>query len=245
MHTPRPAATSASWVWFSAARWPTIGSTPLERSVNISHSWQNSPSPQVIHSSSANSARSTSPRSASRWPTGMATSAGSSRIDALTSPSGRAMGLLYQSSTTARSRSPRTTPAMPCSGSSSQERSRSEGCCSRSAASACGNSPRAAVGNADSLSSPTTCPRCASRSDWASSTWDRIRAACSASSRPASVSRTPRPFLARSCWPTSRSSLASCCETADVVMCSPSAAPLTDPCRARASRVRRRSRFNM
>lgn len=60
-----------------------------------------------------------------------------------------------------------------------------------------------------------------------------------------SVSRTPRPFLARSCCPTSRSSFAICWETADVVTCSPSAAPLTEPCRASASRVRRRSRFNM
>ncbi len=245
MHTPRPAATSPSCVWVSAARWPTIGSMPFERSVNISHSWQNSPSPQVIHSSSANSARSTSSRPASRWSTGMATSAGSSRMGALTRPSGSAIGLLYQSSTTARSRSPRTTPAMPRSGSSSQERSRSAGCRSRSADSACGNRPRAAVGNADTLSSPATSPRCASRSDRASSTWDRMRAACSASSRPASVSRTPRPFLARSCWPTSRSSLDICWETAEVVMCRPAAAPPTEPCRARASRVRRRSRFNI
>ena len=95
------------------------GSTPLARSVNSSHSWQNSPSPQVIHSSSANSPRSTSARPASRCPTGIATSAGSSRIAALTRPSGSGIGLLYQSSTTARSRSPRTTPATPASGSSS------------------------------------------------------------------------------------------------------------------------------
>lgn len=55
----------------------------------------------------------------------------------------------------------------------------------------------------------------------------------------------PRPFLARSCCPTSRSSFASCWETADVVTCRPSAAPLTEPNRARASRVRKRSKFNM
>lgn len=244
-HTPSPAATRLSWVWLSAARCATIGSTPLERRVNISHSWQNSPSPQVIHSSSASSARSISSRPASGWPAGRATSAGSSSSSALTSPSGSGIGLLYQSSTTARSRSPRTTPRMPFSGSSSRDRTRSAGWRSFRSASAAGNNPRAAVGKAEIRSSPATCPRCASRSAWASSTWDRMRAACSASSRPASVSRTPRPCLARSRCPTSRSSLAICCETAEVVMCSPSAAPLTEPCRARASRVRRRSRFNM
>ncbi len=57
--------------------------------------------------------------------------------------------------------------------------------------------------------------------------------------------RTPRPFLASSCWPTSRSSFAICWDTAEVVTCRPAAAPPTEPCRARASSVRRRSRFSM
>ncbi len=245
MHTPSPAATRPSWVWVSAARWPTIGSMPFERSVNISHSWQNSPSPHVIHSSSANSARSTSSRPASRWPTGMATSAGSSRSGALTRPSGSGIGLLYQSSTTARSRSPRTTPLMPRSGSSSHERMRSAGCWVRRAASAPGKSPRAAVGNADSLSSPATCPRWASRSAWASSTWGED-AGRVLGEQPARV-REPHapPVLGEQLLTRLALQLGHLLGDGRGGDVHPTAAPLTDPCRARASRVRRRSRFNM
>lgn len=43
----------------SPARCPMRGSMPCERSVNISQSWQNSPSGQDTHSSSAKSTRST------------------------------------------------------------------------------------------------------------------------------------------------------------------------------------------
>ncbi|CAM5696936.1 hypothetical protein SGLAM104S_09177 [Streptomyces glaucescens] len=94
-----------------------------------------------------------------------------------------------------------------------RDRTRSAGWSVRSAASAWGTAPHRGGERQATSSSPTTCPRWASRSDWASSTCDRMRAACSASSRPASVSRTPRPFLASSCWPISRSSLDICCET--------------------------------
>ena len=129
--TPSPAATRPSWVWVSAAPWPTIrGSMPLERSVNISHSWQNSPSAQVIHSSSANSARSTSAAAGQR----MVRPASRRRrgrpgCGALTRPSGSGIGLLYQSRTTARSRSPRTTPRDAVApASSSVERTAVAGC---------------------------------------------------------------------------------------------------------------------
>lgn len=115
----------------------------------------------------------------------MAMSGASSRSSALASPPGTGSRLLLQSSTTARSTSPRSTSRSPCSGSSSRVRTVRSGWSARREVSIAGNSPRAAVGKAQIRTSPTTSPRCASMSDWASSTCDRIRAAWSASSRPA------------------------------------------------------------
>lgn len=184
-------------------------------------------------------------RSASRWPAGTAMSTESSSRCVRVSSAGTGIRLLCQSIASAMSRSPRTTAAMLSSGSCSRTRTRRSGWPVRSAVRAWGSRPRMAVGKAPMRSSPTAHPRWASTSAWACSTWEMIRAAWSASSRPASVRRTPRPFFASSGWPTSRSSLAICWDTAEVVTWSPSAAPLTEPWRARASRVRRRSRFNM
>ena len=105
--------------------------------------------------------------------------------------------------------------------------------------------PRQAVANAPISSRPVTVSRPASSSASACSS---VHSTCSVwvtSRRPASVSRTPRPCFSSSRRPTSRSSLASCCDTAEVVTCSESAAARIEPFSATACSARRRSTFNM
>src|SRR5262249_27383833 len=82
-------------------------------------------------------------------------------------------------------------------------------------------------------------------SDCARSASDRILAACPASSSAASVSLMPRPLRSRSCAPVSRSSFASCCDTAEVVTCRACAAAVIEPLFATARSTRSRSRFNI
>lgn len=84
---------------------------------------------------------------------------------------------------------------------------------------------------------PFACRRIASS---ARSTSVRIVSVCSRSRRPAEVIATRRPRRSSSSWPTSDSRAASCCETAEGVRCSTSAAAVTVPWSASARNTRRR-----
>ena len=79
-----------------------------------------------------------------------------------------------------------------------------------------------------------------SRSSRAASTAARMVTLCSASRRPAGVSRTRRPSGSISAAPTSRASAATCCDTVDVVMPISSATARIDPSRDSSSSIRRR-----
>jgi hypothetical protein len=78
----------------------------------------------------------------------------------------------------------------------------------------------------------------------AASTWARMTSACSTSVRPASVRTTPRARRSTSAAPASRSSAATCWETADGEYDSASAAPASEPERATSRRTRSRPRFS-
>ena len=248
--TPRPAATRASWVAYSLAVCAMRGSRSAERSVNVSQSWQEVPGVPQIHGPGPSWSRSTarSPCSlacrASGWVSGTAMSARSSSSRVRVSPSGADSGAFDQSCAMTRSTAPWTRAGTDSLESASVSSTCSAGCAAARRPSAGAASPRVAVGRQASTSRPATAPAWASTSAWASSAMARIALACPASSSAESVSRMPRPLRSTSVVPDSRSSRASCWETAEVVTCSSAAAAVTDPCRATACRTRRRSRFN-
>ena len=101
-----------------------------------------------------------------------------------------------------------------------------------------------AVANAATRTSPVSTVGVLPHPSSARSTSARIESACSSSSRPADVIETRRPRLSSTCCPSSLSSAASRCTTADGVRCSTSAAAVTVPWSASARNTRNRLTSN-
>src|SRR3954447_14710074 len=114
------------------------------------------------------------------------------------------------------------------------------GCCARKAAMASGMRLAAADSKDARRSLPPRHPAIASSSASASPIRARIASAWRTSASPASVSRTPRALRCTSVHPASRSSAAICCEIADCVNDSDSAAALNEPRTATSRSTRRR-----
>ena len=97
--------------------------------------------------------------------------------------------------------------------------------------------PGGEAGDADGADDPL---REAATSAAAASSWASTTFAWPTSTSAALVRRMPRPLRSSTGWPTSRSSAASCWDTADGVRCSASAAAASVPCWATSRRTRRR-----
>ena len=110
--------------------------------------------------------------------------------------------------------------------------------CARTRRTSAGPNATAAVGNAVTVTRPVG--PADERSASAASTMARMRSACSTSRRPASVSSAVRAVRSSSTAPLSRSSAASCWETADGVY--PSAAAVADMVPRSANSLSSRSR---
>ena len=150
---------------------------------------------------------------------------------------------MRESNPSARSSSPLLSSGAESSGSAMISDSSTPGCSARKAAIASGISVAAADSNAASRSRPPRRPAIASSSASASPRRARIASAWRTSASPASVSRIPRALRWTSVQPASRSSAAICCEMADCVKESASAAAQNEPRTAtsRSTRMRRTS----
>ncbi len=115
--------------------------------------------------------------------------------------------------------------------------SRRPGCSSASLAETSGIIETITEPNVATRTRPALSPTCADSSAAADSTRPMISVARSASTRPASVSRMPRPTLWNSCAPVSASSRARWWLTEGCEKCSSLAAAVTDPWRATAAKI--------
>ncbi len=120
-----------------------------------------------------------------------------------------------KSATIARSTSPRSSAGTFSAGSSSASWTVMPGCARSTSAAASITNARIALVNAETRTVPAGASRSARSASSAASMRSRITRAWPASATPASVSATVRPWRSSRAAPLSRSSAASCCETAD------------------------------
>ena len=193
-----------------------------------------------IHGSPARSASRTPRLRASGWSSGSTRYIGSSSRWWCWTPSPKRSSCLPAPNVIARSMSPARSAATAASGSTSVIESSTAGWAFANAAIATGMIVAAADSNAASRSRPPRRPAIASSSASASASRPRMPSAWRTTASPASVSRTPRALRSTSTAPASRSSAAICCEIADWVNDSDSAAAEKEPRRATSRRTRMR-----
>ena len=162
------------------------------------------------------------------------------QVHALDRAVARASGRRRASNDSASSSSPLLSCGSASSGSASASDSSTAGWRCLNVAIASGISVAPADSNEAIRRRPPRRPAIASSSASASARLPRIASVWRTSARPASVSRMPRTLRSTSVVPASRSSAAICCETADCVNESASAAAENEPWCATSRRTRMR-----
>ena len=232
--TPAPAATRLSWTSRSVARATTRGTNPARAQARWIISAQDVLARGARNGVSPSEASDTGAPSGTGWPSARKPSGTASRTGSVSSSrrsnsgsSGR--GKMSYSCATATSASPRSTAGSDSSGSISSSWSWTCGAEVASAAHAAATTVAATDGKAASATRPVTWSRSAARSASAESSWTSRASVCATSRVAAGVSAMPRPARSVSGRPTSRSSAASCWDTAGAEYPSAVAAAVTDP----------------
>ena len=238
--TPRPAPTSAIVVWKSSERCAKAGAKPAAAQPVIVTSWQEVPSGGPTNGSRGERGErdlvERGERMALRQHGVERVGAQRRGVEARVVGRRRLAGGHRERDVGVAAASARSSAAPPAP----RRRASAAGGSARSAAAAGAAISASPVAKPATRTVPTIPSANAATSASAASSWASTRLAWPTSTSAAPVSRTPRPLRSTTGWPTSRSSAASCWETADGVRWSTSAAAASVPCSATSRRTRRR-----